>query len=112
MVKTYRKPINVFIDEIREDIKYQERLIEALLSDATSFNEQVVINYIEERSLRRTAENMKLLGYRTSKNTAFSPSDVKNIIRSSSSEDVREVLLEYANSIYSKNFKRSSFWNN
>ncbi len=79
-------------------------LILAIQSKPQSFNEELVMKYIETRSLVEVARYVKLKGIRSKNGTSFSPGDVTELILSEP-KDVNPSLLEFAIEIYEGNYK-------
>lgn len=84
-------------------VEIEARLI-ALRTPPQSFNDEVLLKYIETRSTHLTAEYVKSKGVKSSSGRVFASNDVSALIKDGAS-DVNDVLLRIARDIFNKNTK-------
>lgn len=69
-----------------------------------SFNDEVILKYIETMSTVKAAEYMKAKGIRSPRGTVYASGDVSTLIKEGAG-DVDGVLLRIAREIFTKNSK-------
>ncbi|WP_277057236.1 hypothetical protein [Trichlorobacter lovleyi] len=94
------------LDELIEILKVSkadiEEKIQALQTSPRSFEEELILRYIETRSTVKAAEFAKSKNIRSPKGTVFSGSNVSNIIRDGS-KSINPILLKIAREIFGAN---------
>jgi len=93
-------------DKVIEDAK-KERLeciarVDALRIGAKTFEDEVILKYIELRNIAGTVNHFKSLGVKSKSGRVYSPTDVSSLIKEACSE-VNEVLLRIATDILNGN---------
>lgn len=76
--------------------------LEALRRSPGSFNDEVLLKYIETRSTVKSAEYFKAKSIRSAKGTVYSSGDVSALIQGGG-EDVDETLLRISRDIFNRN---------
>lgn len=84
-------------------VEIEARLI-ALRTPPQSFNDEVLLKYIETRSTPATANYVKSKGIKSSSGRVFAPNDVSALIKDGGN-DVNDALLRIAREIFDKNIK-------
>lgn len=99
------------LDELREILEYQvddlEERIEALQIDSNSFEEELILQYIEKRSTPIVAKFAKSKGKKTARGTVYTPSDISKLIKEGN-DNINPVLLRMAREIFEFNSKAVS----
>lgn len=90
-----------FLEEEKRNIDYR---LDALKSKPSSFEDEIILKYIETRSIAKTAEYVKSKGVRSIKGTVYAASDVSSLIKKGS-DNINSTLLRIAREIFDKNFK-------
>jgi len=78
--------------------------IKALSTEPASFEDEIIIKYIETKSTLKTADFVKSKNIRSPKGTVYAARDVSEIIKNDTSK-VNPVLLIIARDIFNKNTK-------
>lgn len=76
--------------------------ITALQAPTSTFEEELLLRYIETRSTIKAAEFAKLKGIKSTKGTLFAGGDVSALVKNGSNS-VNPVLLRMAREIFEKN---------
>ncbi len=79
-----------------------EERIQALQASPVSFEEELLLKYIETRSTVKAAEFARSKGVRSPKGTVFSPGDVSSVIQSAD-KTINPALLRMAKEIFCTN---------
>lgn len=98
------KQLIEILKEQKEEIDYR---IEALKTEPTCFEEELIIKYIEKRSTPKVAEYAKKRGKRTQRGTVYQAPDISKLIKEDN-DKINPVLLRIAREIFNKNFKAVS----
>ena len=93
-------------DKVIEDAN-QESLeciarVNALRKGAETFEDEVILKYIELRNITGTANHFKSLGVKSKSGNVYSPTDVSSLIKEATC-GVNEVLLRIAGDILNGN---------
>ncbi len=89
------------LEDERDEIN---KRIEALKEPRSTFEEELILKYIETRSTVKAAEYARSIGIKTNRGTVFSPSDVSEIIKNDN-KSITPALLRIAKDIFNKNTK-------
>lgn len=90
-----------FLEETKHDL--DDRIV-ALKSEPSSFEDEIILKYIETRSTVKAAEYVKAKGVRTTKGTVYAASDVSSLIKEGNA-NINNTLLRIAREIFDKNLK-------
>lgn len=104
MTKRKYQTIEELLLLLEMDRKELDERISALKKPSSTFEEELIIKYIETRSTVKAAEYAKAKGIKSPKGTVFAGGDVSEIIKNGSNS-VNPVLLRIAKEIYDKNTK-------
>lgn len=86
------------VENLTADISALSERIEALQQSPTSFNEQVIFNYIDTASTGKTKDYVRSLGIKSERGSLFSSGDVSKLIKAGA-DDISPVLLAIARDV-------------
>jgi len=98
-MKRKYQTIGELIALLETDKDELEERIAALKQPCTSFEEELIIKYIETRSTVKAAEYVKSKGIKSPKGTVFASGDVSKIIKNGD-VSINPVLLRIAKEIF------------
>jgi len=95
------KPYNntaELINHLSTEIAVLTQRVEALKQTPTSFNEQVILSYIDTASTGKTKDYVRSLGVKSERGSLFSSGDVTKLIKAGA-PDISPVLLAIARDV-------------
>jgi hypothetical protein len=88
------------IEMLESEIKSLTDTIVTLKEVPQSFNEQIILKYIDTRSTGKTKDFVRSLGVKADRGSFFSSGDVSKLIKNGA-DDVSPALLEIARKVVS-----------
>lgn len=88
------------IEILEAEIKSRKEKIATLKEEPRSFNEQVILKYIDTSSTGKTKDFVRSLGVKSERGSLFSSGDVSKLIKAGA-DDISPDLLAIARSVAS-----------
>ncbi len=101
-MKRKYQTISELVALLRADREELDARINTLQTPPSSFEEELLLKYIETRSTIKAAEFAKRKGVKSTKGTVFAASDVSSLVRNGSNS-VNPIILRIAREIFEKN---------
>jgi len=101
-MKRKYQTISELVALLEADKEELDARIKALQTPPASFEEELLLKYIETRSTIKAAEFAKRKGIKSAKGTVFAGGDVSSLVRNESNS-INPVILRIAREIFEKN---------
>ena len=88
------------IETLTSEIKSLTKQIATLKKEPESFNEQIILKYIDTSSTGKTKDFVRSLGIKSERSTLFSSGDVSKLIKTGA-DDISPELLAIARQVAS-----------
>jgi len=100
--------ITELIEKLESEIKCLTEQITTLKKTPESFNEQVILKYIDTGSTGKTKEFVRSLGVKSERGSLFSSGDVSKLIKNGA-DDISPELLSIARKVTSMKNKNGKY---
>lgn len=96
------------IESLESEIKLLTEQINTLKKEPESFNEQIILKYIDTSSTGKTKDFVRALGIKSDRGTLFSSGDVTKLIKTGA-DDISPELLAIAKQVASIKTKHGKY---